>query len=214
MRRTIILPSVIAAALAVSCSKKKDDQEAAKPAETPPVDKGTPGEVADETPPEPNPDKPSTPPTTPTPAIDCETLLTPDDVAKACGGKAADLEVRKHAMENGQGATTCMRQAGPKAKRVSSIHLAVNTAPGSPDGAKALLDLSKEGAKPVEGVGDGAYLHVREEAAAKQTIHHLEAIKGGLWFKLGYEVGKGEKKPVCSDEGLAELAKAVAGRLP
>ena len=214
MRRTLLL-SLIAAALAVSCSKKRDDKEAAKPAETPPVDKGTPGEIADETPPAPNPDRPSSPPTTPPVAVDCETLLTPDDVAKACGGKAAELEVRKHAMENGQGATTCMRQAGLKGKRVSSLHLAVSSAPGSRDGAKALLELSgkSEGAKALE-VGDGAYLLVREVPAARQTMHDLEAIKGALWFKLGYEVSKQDKRPVCSDDGLVELARTVAGRLP
>jgi hypothetical protein len=204
----------VSAALAVSCSKKKDDKAGTPTAETPPADKGTPGEVADETPPEPNPDKPATPPTTPPPAIDCETLLTADDVAKACGGQAAELEVRKHAMENGKGATTCMRNAGAKGKRVSSLHLAVNSAPGSPDGARALLDLSKEGAKAVDGVGDGAYLRVREVPAAKQTMHDIEAIKGSLWFKLGYEVRKEDKKPVCTDDGLVELAKVVAGRLP
>ena len=215
MRRTILLSLIAAAALAVSCSKKKDDKEGATPtAETPPVDKGTPGEVADETPPEPNPDKPATPPTTPAPAIDCEKLFTADDVAKACGGKAADLEVRKHAMENGKGATTCVRNAGAKGKRTSSLHLAVNSAPGSPDGARALLDLSKEGSKVVDGVGDGAYLHVKEVPAAKQTMHDIEAIKGALWFKLGYEVGAGEKKPICTDDGLTALAKVVAGRLP
>jgi hypothetical protein len=211
MRRSILL-SLMLAALAVSCSKKSDKKEGA--GEPPPDEKGTPGEVADETPPEPNPDKPSSPPTTPPVAVDCEKLLTADDVAKACGGKASDIEIEKHAMENGQGATACVRNAGSRAKRTSSIHLAVNTAPGSPDAARALLDLSKEGAKSVEGVGDGAYLHVREDAAAKQTAHHLEAVKGGLWFKVGYEVGKGDKKPVCSDEGLVALGKAVAGRLP
>ena len=213
--RRIILLSLLAAALVVACSKKKDDKQAATPTtETPPADKGTPGEVADETPPEPNPDKPATPPTTPPPAIDCAALFTADDVAKACGGQAADLEVRKHAMENGKGATTCMRNAGARGKRVSSLHLAVNSAPGSPDGARALLDLSKEGAKAVDGVGDGAYLHVKEVAAAKQTMHDIEAIKGALWFKLGYEVGAGEKKPICSDDGLTALAKVVADRLP
>lgn len=212
MRRHILV-IVIMVALAVSCSRKKEANK--QPAETPPVDRGTPGEVADETPPQPMPDKPSSPLATPAVAVDCEALLTPEDVAKACGGNAADMEVRKHAMENGTGATTCMRQAGPKTKRVSSLHLAVNAAPGSPDGAKALLELSgkSEGAKKVE-VGDGAYLVVREVPAAKQTVHDLEAVKGALWFKLGYEVNKGEKKPLCSDDGLVELARTVAGKLP
>lgn len=206
------LAIVILAALAVSCSTKEAEKQ---PTETPPIDKGTPGEAADETPPQPTPDKPSTPPATPAVAVDCEALLTPEDVAKACGGNAADMEVRKHAMENGTGATTCMRQAGPKTKRVSSLHLAVNSAPGSPDGARALLELAgkSEGARKVE-VGDGAYLLVREEPAAKQTVHDLEAVKGALWFKVGYEVNKGEKKPLCTDKGLVELGKTVAGRLP
>lgn len=214
MGRTILL-SLIAAALAVSCSKKKDDKEATKAAETPPVDKGTPGEVADETPPEPNPDKPSSPPPTPAVAVDCEPLLTAEDVAKACGGKAADFEVKKHAMENGRGATTCVRNVGARAKKTASLHFAVNAAPGSPDGAKALLDLSKnsEGARAVE-VGDGAYVIVRQVPVAKQTVHDLEAVKGALWFKLGYEVDKGDKKPLCSEDGLLELGKTVAGRLP
>ena len=216
MRRTILL-ALIATALAVSCSKKSDEkkEEAEPAAEPPPVDKGTPGEAADETPPEPNPETASSPPVTPAVAVDCEKLLTADDVAKACGGKAADFEVKKHAMENGKGATTCVRNAGPRTKRTSSIHLAVNAAPGSPDAAKALLDLSKngEGAKAVE-VGDGAYLHVREVPAAKQTSHDLEVIKGALWFKVGFEVNKEDKKPLCSDDGLVELGKAVAGRLP
>ncbi|HEU5055906.1 MAG TPA: hypothetical protein VFU21_05255 [Kofleriaceae bacterium] len=213
MRRSIVL-SLIAAAVAVSCSKKKDDEEAGKPAETPPVDKGTPGEVADETPPEPNPATPSAPPTAPPVSVDCEKLFTVEDVAKACGASAADWEVKKQPMENGQGATTCLRMAGPKKNRVASLLFALNSAPGSPDGARALLDLSKEGARPVEGVGDGAYLHVREEAATRQTIHHLEAIKGALWFKLGYEVRKGDRKPLCTDDGLTELARVIAGRLP
>ena len=41
-----------------------------------------------------------------------------------------------------------------------------------------------------------------------------EAVKGAVWFKLGYEVPKGEKKPLCSDDGLVALAKTVADRLP
>ncbi len=221
MVRTLLL-SLMVAALVVSCSAKKDKEkekdtagEGGKAAETPPPDLGTPGEVRDDTPPEPNPDTASSPPVTPAVAIDCEKLLTADDVAKACGGKAADFEVKKHAMENGKGATTCMRSAGPTSKGTSSLHLAVNAAPGSSDGAKALLDLAKnvKGAKPVE-VGDGAYLIVKEEAALKQTVHDLEVAKGALWFKVGFDVQKGEKKPLCSDDGLVELGKAVAGRLP
>lgn len=214
MRRSI-LPSLMLAALAVSCSKKSDEkEEAAAPAEPAP-ERGTPGEAADQTPPEPNPDKPASPPTTPPLAIDCDRLLTAEEVARACGGKAADIEVTKHAMENGKGATTCVRNAGSRAKRTASLHLAVNTAPGSPDGAKALLDLAKnsEGAKAVE-VADGAYLHVREVPVAEQIVHDLEAVKGAVWFKLGYEVDKGDRKPLCSDDGLVELAKTVAGRLP
>lgn len=209
MRRTILL-SLIAAALAISCSKKKDDKA---PAETPPADKGTPGEVADDTPPEANPDKPSSPPTTPAAAIDCEKLFTADDVAKACGGSAAELEVKKNPMETtGKGATACVRNALKKGSRVS---LVVNAGPGRPENAREILDLAKNqpGAKAVE-VADGAYLHVTEVAAAKQSVHELEAVKGALWFKLGFEVQNGDKKPICSDDGLVELGKTVAGRLP
>jgi hypothetical protein len=212
MRRRTLVIILIPAALAVSCSRKEAEKT---PAETPPVDKGTPGEVADETPPQAMPDRPSTPPATPAVAVDCELLFTPEDIARACGGDAADIEVRRHAMENGTGATTCMRQAGPKTGRVSSLHLAVNSAPGSPDAARALLELSgkSKAARKVE-VGDGAYLVVREVPADKQTVHDLEAVKGALWFKVGYEVNKGEKKPLCTDQGLVELGKAVASKLP
>lgn len=211
MRRQI-LTAVIAAALAASCSKKKDDKQPA--AETPPVDKGTPGEVADETPPAPNPDRPATPPATPPPAIDCAAIFTVEEVAKACGAAAADWEVKKQPMESGSGATTCLRMAGPKKNRVSSLNFTINTAPGSPEGAKALLEMSGklEGAKKAE-VGDGAYLIVGKPVM-DQTSHDLEAVKGALWFKIGYTVSKGEKKPICSDDGLVEIGKAVAGRLP
>jgi hypothetical protein len=213
MRRHTLFILIIAA-LGVSCSKKKDDGKQAKPAESPPVDKGTPGEVADETPPEPNPDKPSSPPAAPAVEVDCEQVFTVDDVAKACGAKAADWEVKKQPMENGKGATTCLRMAGPKVKRVSSLHFTLNTAPGTPDAAKALLEMSgkAEGAKKVE-VGDGGYAIVGKPVM-DQTSHALEAIKGALWFKVGYDVGKGEKKPICSDQGLVELAKTIAGKLP
>jgi hypothetical protein len=213
MRRHTLFILIIAA-LAVSCSKKKDDGKQAKPAESTPVDKGTPGEVADETPPEPNPDRPSTPPTTAPVEVDCEKLFTVDDVAKACGAKAAEWEAKKQPMENGKGATTCVRMAGPKVKRVSSLHFTLNTAAGSPDGAKALLEMSGklDGAKKVE-VGDGGYLIVGKPVM-DQTSHALEAIKGALWFKVGYDVGKGEKKPICSDEGLVELARTLAAKLP
>jgi hypothetical protein len=205
------LAILILAALAISCSKKEADKQ---PAETPPVDKGTPGEVADETPPQPNPDKPSTPPTMASVAIDCEQVFTADDVAKACGGKAADWEVKKQPMESGTGATTCLRMAGPKVKRVNSMHFTVNTAPGSPEGAKALVEMAGklEGAKKVE-VGDGGYL-VLGKPVVDQTPHDVEAAKGSVWFKLGVEIGKGEKKPLCSDDGLVELARTVASKLP
>lgn len=211
MRRTILL-SLLLPSLATACSKKSDEQK--KPAEAPPVDKGTPGEVADETPPEPNPGAPSAPPAVAPVAVDCDAVLTVDDVAKACGAKAADWELKKQPMENGQGATTCLRMAGPKVKRVSSLHFTVNTSPGSPDAAKALLEMSGklDGAKPVE-VGDGAYL-VAGKPVNDQISHDLEAVKGALWFKIGYDVGKREKKPICSDDGLVELGKTVAGRLP
>jgi hypothetical protein len=200
MIRTLLL-----CALVTACSKKDDAGEKQaeatdKPAETP-VDK--PAEEPVATP-------PADEPAAAAPTIDCDALLTADDVAKACGGKAADFAINKHALETGKAATTCVRTAG---KRGASVKLAVSTAPGSAQGAKSLLELSKEGAKPAE-VGDAGYLHVREVPAARQTMHDLEAIKGRVWFKLGYEIKQGEKKAACSDEGLIELGKTVAGRLP
>ncbi len=206
MRRHSLL-TLIVAALAVSCSKKKEN----RPAESPPIDKGTPGEVADDTPPEPNPDKPSSPPAAAV-AIDCEKLFTADDVAKACGGNAAGLEVQKNPMETGNGSSACMRNALAKGNRV---YLLVNAGPGTPANAREILELAKgqQNAKAVE-VADGAYLHVTEVAAAKQTVHELEAVKGALWFKLGFEVQSGDKKPICTDDGLVELGKTVAGKLP
>lgn len=206
MTRTILL-SLLVAGLATGCGTKKEEE---RPAETsPPVDRGTPGEVADQTPAEPNPAAASAPPVTPAVAIDCEKLLTAEDMARACGGNPPAIEVRKHAMESGVGATACMRQAGPKAARTTSLHLAVNAAPGSPDAARALLALSGKsaGAKAV-GVGDGGYLIVRD------GVHDLEAVKGALWFKLGYQIDAAAKKPLCTDQGLVELGKVVAGRLP
>jgi type IV secretory pathway VirB10-like protein len=209
MRPTILLAAIVTA-LAIACGSKKDDKAAEPgPAETPAIDKGSPGEAADETPAEPDPATASAPPVTPPVAVDCEKLLTADDLAKACGGNAPEIEVRKHAMESGAGATTCIRQAGPKANRTTSLHLAVNAAAGTPDAARALLELSGKhpGARAVA-VGDGAYLVVRE------GVHDVEAVKGALWFKLGYQVDKGEKTPLCSDQGLVELGRTVAGRLP
>lgn len=53
-----------------------------------------------------------------------------------------------------------------------------------------------------------------EEAAdgERPGRNHLPSLP--LWFKVGYEVGKGEKKPICSDDGLVELGKTITGKLP
>lgn len=208
MIRFLLLALACAAALACATKKEGEGDKATPAAESAPENQ----------PAEPPADKPAEPPAEPAATaapVDCEKLFTADDIAEACGLEAADLEVRKHAMETGKGATTCVRQAGPKGKRTSSIHFALNSAPGSPDRARALLDLSKsgEGAKAVD-VGDGAYLHVRAVPLATQTVHDLEVVKGAVWFKLGYDRDKGEKKPLCSDDGLQQLGKTVAGRLP
>jgi len=207
MRQTLLLTLIVAAALAVSCSKKKGDGQDKEAA---PADKATPTEP----PADPAPDKSAeTPPPAAAPEVDCEKLLTADDVAKACGAKAAEFQVQKNPMETtGKGGTACMRNAIKSGNR---IYLLVNAASGSTKTAREILDLAKmeQGAKAVE-AGDGAYLVVREVAAAKQTSHELAVVKGTLWFKVGFDLPAGDKKPICSDDGLVELGKTVASRLP
>jgi hypothetical protein len=209
MRRIILFLSVTA--LAVSCSKKQDDKA---PAETPPADRGTPGEVADDTPPEAKPDKPPSPPAVAAGAVDCDALFTAADVAKACGGKVADFEVRKRSIENGKGLSTCFREAVRGGDDLDSVRLTVNSRPRSPEEAQQLLAEfnSIEGAKTVK-MGDGAYRRLETLPGAVQ--HYVEVVKGKLFFSLFFVVAiEDTKPPICTDDGLVELGKVVAGRLP
>ena len=184
MRKQLLVIALVAA-----CGGKKDEQappppKASKPApETPPGPGGKPAP------------KRATVVTPAQPKLDCAALLTADDVAKACGGGALTAEASP--MEKGEGAMTCVRWIGDK-KSHTGVTLTVNTAPGSPEGAKNLVAMSKKGGAAEVAVGD----------AAIQVDHAVEAAKGSIWFKLT------PMESLCKDDALVQLATTVASRLP
>ena len=213
MRNPLTLALAAALGLTLACSEKKDEAPAGSPV---PSD---PPAAADPEKPTPQPATPvESPPPEPTaaaPTIDCDALLTPDDVAKACGEKAEQLAISKGSMETGSGAGTCMRSVGRKGDRIGGIKLAVNTAPGNPEGAQSLVTLSRsENSRDIE-VGDKAIFVKRRIEVAKQTDLAVEAARGRVWFKVGVVERDDLKKALtCSEDGLIELGKTVASRLP
>ena len=204
------------------CGKKGEDKDkpvepppqTADPANADPVPKPADPAAGSQTAPPPIPSPTPAPPPAPAATVDCAALVTPEDVAAACGVSANDVTVERIAMETGKGATTCLRSV--KIKGAPAFKLAVNTAPKSADAAKRLLDLDRT-AGPTKDVpvGDSGLLAVRSVGATKSTNHEIEAVKGAVWFKLLADVKDGAKAPPpCGDDGLVAVGKAVASHLP
>ena len=211
MRNPVTL--ALALTLTLACSEKKDEAPAGSPVPSdPPVaadpDKPTPQPATPVDPPPPEPIATA-------PAIDCDALLTPEDVAKACGEKAEQLATSKSSMETGSGAGACMRAIARKGDRIGGIMLSVNTAPGNPQGAQSLVTLSRsEDTRDLE-VGDKAIFSKRRIEVARQTDLSVQAAKGRVWFKVGVVERDDDKKALtCSEDALIELGKTVASRLP
>jgi hypothetical protein len=201
---------IVALLVVAACGKKDDGAKNNEPAPVPTETKVADNKLTDTRPADPAPADPR-----PTDAaIDCETLLVAGEIAAACGVDAKDIEVKKAALERGAGATACIRSARLKGR--PWLQLGVNAASPSADGAKSLLDLDRKLAnaeiKDVD-VGDGGLLILHRLEATKSTDHNVEAVKGKLWFKVATTVRDGDQ-PLCTDDGLVTIAKAVGSRLP
>lgn len=201
---------VASCALLVACSGKTEDSGAQPAPETteapPPQQPEAPVEA-----PEPEPE-----PAAAAPALDCGALLTAADLEEACGLAAGAYEVKQGDMETGKGATACIRKVVATGKAFPEMSLAVNAGPGDAAGARALLDLDRdaEGASEVA-VGDAGLLIEKDLEMPKKRIRDLEAVKGRLWFKISTTASGGPMKVAsCSPEGLTELGKRIASRLP
>lgn len=200
--------------LLASCSKKVEtaqqtpDDKAEAPAPRP-AEKPAEAKSADD-----DTSVPAMRPPDPPPAVnvDCKALLTSDDVATACGGaKVAVTEsdpVAKHA------ATACALKLTEPGKQfpVARLHLLAFANQGAADG---WIRLDKtDDATELTGVGDLAWTRVVERPQLEATEYDVGVRKGNAVLKLGMTKNRLVKKPPCTSEQLAALAKLVAPRLP
>ena len=203
--RTALLVVVVLAACSKKAEQKKQEPtptpETAKPAETKPAEAPKPPE-----------EKPAPPPT-PAAKLDCNALLTADDLSKACG-KKLEIEATRY---EGQGALmVCNRTIKDPAKHMSA-QFGVSS---FNDGAAidAWIKLTKDNSKEskftdVTGIGEGGYEKVHEVKGLKSTDYDLAVRKGNFLAHYGYMIGSSEK-PVCTMDQLKEVAKLVASRMP
>jgi hypothetical protein len=183
---------ILLASAACSKDKGRTDQSAAAPA--------------------PPPAKAPAPTPTPAPAgggaFACETFVTADDVAAACGAPAAELGVEGHAMSEQD---LCMRMVKHKGGNPYDIvEVNVNFKPTSPDEAKMYLHQAKE--DRVVPVGDVGIFRT-EDMSAGLVSHAVRTAKGSLYLEVDI-TAPGSAKTVCSDDGLIKLATVLAARLP
>jgi hypothetical protein len=198
--------------LVAGCSKKSETkkEEPAKPTTEAP-------QVPDEKPTEAKPaeDKPAeSKPAPPAEAvkIDCTTIVTPDDIAKACGGKKVEIVAGK---QEGTGAMfTCQRTITEAGKKGPIAYWFLRgTGKAGEGAAMAKIEKTKD-AKPLAGVGDEAYTSEKEQKALKMTDYDVGVTKGGFFFKVSETKDSMTPKPPCTLDQMTELAKVAVSRLP
>ena len=205
---------VLCVVLAAGCSKKSETKnepaktEPAKPNEAPKPPEDKPADK----PPEAKPAEAKPAPPTDAPKIDCAAIITPDDIAKACGGKKVDITPGKQ--EGTAALFTCQRTISEAGKKGPIGYLFVRGS-GKPGDGEAMMNTEKTPAmKPLRGVGDEAYTSEQEQKALKTTDYDAGVRKGGYFFKISTSKSSMNKNPPCTLDQMAEVVRIASSRLP
>jgi hypothetical protein len=196
--------------LVIGCSKK-DDKKQPTPAENhhPTNTERVP---EDQKPAEKPPESKPAPPPEVVVKIDCNTIITADDVAKACGG--AKVEIIAGKQEGSAAMFTCQRTMTLAGKRGPVAYWFLRGTGKKGEGEAMMATEKTKDAKPLARVGDEAYTSEREEKALKTIDYDAGARKGGFFLKVSSMKDPMNKNPPCTLDQMAELLKTGVGRLP
>lgn len=201
-------PLLFCVVLAAGCSKKSETKN------EPVAAKQGPETPAPEKPPEARP--PEAKPVEPTPAadapkLDCNTIITADDIQKACGTK---VDIHAGKQEGSDPLYACQRTISEAGKRFPIAYWFVR-AGKTPADVEGLAKLEKlPEAKPIAGIGDEAWSSEHEEKKLKATDYDVNVRKGLFLFKVSATKSSLNQKPPCTLDQMTELAKVAASRLP
>ncbi|HEY5924469.1 MAG TPA: hypothetical protein VIV11_22480 [Kofleriaceae bacterium] len=197
--------------VAFGCSKKAEQKQEPTPVQ-PEVAKPAEDKSAES--PKPAEDKPANKPPEPaaTPKVDCATIVTPEDVQKACNAKV-EIGPTMHEGKLGK-LGVCNRSITEAGKKFPIAQWGVSwhdTATGAENWVK--LEKSAE-AKEVAGIGDFAWTRVHEVKDLKVVDYDVGVRKGAMVLKLGFSQSRMNKKPPCTLDQLVEVARIAVARLP
>lgn len=191
------------AVLAVACGKQQEE-----PARTDrPAAPAPPSEPAP-----PPARRPPAPPAAPPPAIDCATLVTPADVARACGG--AKVEIAASTMEGKTPLTTCTRTLTAPGKRfpIGHVQLSVHA---NGNAAESFMKLEKsEESTPLADIGERGWATQHEVPDLKTTMFTVVAQQGRFTLAVKSDRNSLNPKPPCTLEQMTALLKIAIARLP
>jgi hypothetical protein len=205
--RAAILSCVV---LTAGCSKKSETKNEPAPAkQAPAAEAPASGQPPETKPPEAKPIEHK--PAVDAPKLDCNTILTAEDIQKACGAK---VEVHAGKQEGSGPLFTCQRTISEVGKRfpIAYWFVRVGKTPADVAGIAKLEKLPE--AKPIAGLGDEAWSSEHEETKLKITDYDVNVRKGLFLFKVSAHKDSLNKKPPCTLDQMAELAKVATNRLP
>lgn len=166
----------------------------------------------------------------PEPTVDCDALLTPEDILAMCnagtspdtggiGAQAGSAAPTPESVDIGE-ERSCSRRFTSKAKGAISF---VVIRHGTPEEARErFLSTAQEVSsladfKAVDKIGDSARRYVKKTAVSGDPMYTVEAVKGRFEvqiFNPKITVGAEAVGPVCSLDQLQRLLAIELGRLP
>jgi hypothetical protein len=195
--------------LSFGCSNKSETKQESAPTPAPKADEQKTPEVKA---PSPTP-APAPAPNVPDVRVDCATLVTPADVAKACGGANVEVAVSEHEGKN-PALGACWRILTEPGKKFPVAQIYVN-AFADAAGADSWMKLEKTPeTKDVAGIGETAWSREAAIAGTKTTELEIGVRKGRLGLRVTSAKGPLNKNPPCDLAQLTELARILAPRLP
>ena len=200
--------ALLCVVLAVGCSKKSDDKktEPAPAQKEPEAPKPPEDKPAADKPPEPKP-APEV-----VVKVDCNTIITADDIAKACGGKKVEIVAGKQ--EGTAALFTCQRAISEAGKKGPIAYWYLRGTGKAGEGEAMMATEKTKDDKPVASLGDEAYSSETEQKALKTTDYDVIVRKGGFMLKVSTSKSSMNKTPPCTIDQMVELAKIGVGRLP
>jgi len=156
--------------------------------------------------------EPPAPP--PDPSLDCDVVVTPEDVQEACGisvTAAADQPTADIGVD-----PTCSRRWSSKESGTLSLFIARHPSGDEAKERYKEIEGDVSGVAVIAGLGDLARRYVKKGASG-DPIYNVEAVKGRFDLRVfgpKITIGQTTVGPVCDDAGLEKLAKKALERLP